>query len=71
MTGAMRRSMAERPSEFEPRAFLKAAVAAAEELCKARFEAFGCAGHASRIRPLPLEAMACATRFEVPGGRRD
>jgi fructose-bisphosphate aldolase class II len=58
MTGAMRKSMAERPSEFDPRAFLKAAMVAAEALCKARFEAFGCAGQASRIRPLPLEAMA-------------
>ncbi|HEX8011157.1 MAG TPA: class II fructose-bisphosphate aldolase [Casimicrobiaceae bacterium] len=58
MTGAMRKSMAERPSEFDPRAFLKAAIAAAEGLCKARFEAFGCAGQARRIRPLPLEAMA-------------
>jgi len=58
MTGAMRKSMAEKPEEFDPRAFLKAATAAARELCKSRFEAFGCAGQASRIKPLPLDKMA-------------
>ncbi|NHC06365.1 class II fructose-bisphosphate aldolase [Azonexus fungiphilus] len=58
MTGAMRKAMAEKPEEFDPRAFLKAAVAAARDLCRARFEAFGSAGRASRIKPLPLAAMA-------------
>ncbi len=58
MTGAMRRAMAEDPAEFDPRKFLKAATAAARALCKERFEAFGCAGQASRIRPEPLERMA-------------
>jgi fructose-bisphosphate aldolase class II len=58
MTGAMRRAMAEHPDEFDPRAFLKAARAAAQSLCEERFEAFGCAGMAERIRPMPLEAMA-------------
>ncbi len=58
MTGAMRKVMAEKPSEFDPRAFLKAATAAAKEICKQRFEAFGCAGRASRIKAVPLERMA-------------
>jgi fructose-bisphosphate aldolase class II len=58
MTGAMRRAMAEDPAEFDPRKFLKAATAAARALCKERFEAFGCAGQAPRIRPIPLEKMA-------------
>jgi len=58
MTGAMRKAMAEHPEEFDPRAFLKAASAAARDLCQLRFEAFGCAGQASRIRPLPLDKMA-------------
>ncbi len=59
MTGAMRKVMAEKPDEFDPRAFLKAATAAARDLCKARFEAFGCAGQGSRIgtaRPLAKAA---------------
>jgi fructose-bisphosphate aldolase class II len=58
MTGAMRRSFAERPAEFDPRQALKAATQAARGVCKARFEAFGCAGMAPRIKPLPLEAMS-------------
>ena len=58
MTGAMRKSMAENPEELDPRAFLKAATVAARELCRARFEAFGSAGQAGRIKPLPPEKMA-------------
>jgi fructose-bisphosphate aldolase class II len=58
MTGAMRRAMARDPGEFDPRKFFKEAMAAAQDLCKARFEAFGCAGQASRIKPVPLERMA-------------
>jgi len=64
MTGAMRRAMARQPAEFDPRRFLKDAMLAARELCKERFEAFGCAGHALRIRPEPLERMAA--RYPKP-----
>ncbi|WP_042268015.1 class II fructose-bisphosphate aldolase [Paraburkholderia heleia] len=58
MSGAMRRSMAHARAEFDPRAALKAATAAASALCAERFEAFGCAGQAPRIKPQPLQAMA-------------
>ncbi len=58
MTGAMRRAMALRRDEIDPRAFFKEARAAARDLCRDRFLAFGCAGMAERIRALPLEAMA-------------
>jgi fructose-bisphosphate aldolase, class II len=58
MTGAMRKVMAEKPDEFDPRAFLKAATAAARDICKARFEAFGCAGQGSRIGVRPLAKAA-------------
>jgi fructose-bisphosphate aldolase, class II len=57
MTGAMRQVFAEQPSEFDPRKALIAARSAARGICKARFEAFGCAGHADRIRPVSLDAM--------------
>jgi len=57
MTGAMRQVFAEQPGEFDPRQALKAATKAARGIVKARFEAFGCAGMAARIKPLPLEAM--------------
>jgi fructose-bisphosphate aldolase, class II len=58
MTGAMRQAMAKKPDEFDPRAFMKAATAAARDICRARFEAFGCGGQASKIAVLPLAAMA-------------
>lgn len=58
MTAAIRKTLAEDPSEFDPRKYLKPAMAMMAEVCKARFEAFGTAGHASGIRPLPLAAMA-------------
>ena len=57
MTGAMRKAFAEQPSEFDPRKALIAATKAARGIVKARFEAFGCAGQAARMKPLPLEAM--------------
>ncbi len=58
MTGAMREIFARQPSEFDPRKALAAAKKAARGVVKARFEAFGCAGMASKIKPVPLEAMA-------------
>ncbi|MBR9828220.1 MAG: fructose-bisphosphate aldolase class II [Oceanospirillales bacterium] len=57
-TGAVRRFLAENPSEFDPRKFLKATMQAMSELCIARYEAFGAAGHASKIKAISLEAMA-------------
>jgi fructose-bisphosphate aldolase class II len=58
MTGAMRRLMGKKPDEFDPRKFLAAAVVAARDVCKQRFEAFGSAGQADKINPIPLEQMA-------------
>jgi fructose-bisphosphate aldolase class II len=58
MTGAMRRAMATDRGEFDPRKVFKEATVAARGLCKERFEAFWCAGQASKIKPLPLEKMA-------------
>lgn len=61
MTGAMRELFAKQPSEFDPRKAFAVARQAARGMCKVRFEAFGSAGHAPRIRPIPLEKMA--TRY--------
>ena len=58
MTGAIRRFFAESPDKFDPREYLKPARAAAKAVCKSRYEAFGCAGMASKIKPIPLEKMA-------------
>ena len=58
MTGAIRRHLAKNKSEIDPRKFLKDATAAAKDICKARFEAFGCAGQAGKIKPIMLDNMA-------------
>ncbi len=58
MTAAIRKFMKENPSKFDPREYLKPATQAAKEICKARFEQFGCAGQASKIKALPLATMA-------------
>ncbi|WP_297448112.1 class II fructose-bisphosphate aldolase [Ferrovum sp.] len=58
MTGAIRQLMFKKPEEFDPRKFLAEARKAAMGICKARFEAFGSAGQASKIKPVSLEAMS-------------
>jgi fructose-bisphosphate aldolase, class II len=56
-TGSIRKHLAENPSNFDPRKFLKESTAAMKGICKARFEAFGSAGHADKIVPKSLEEM--------------
>ncbi|MAT51371.1 MAG: fructose-bisphosphate aldolase class II [Porticoccaceae bacterium] len=56
-TGAIRRFLARNPSEFDPRKYLSKATQAMKEICLARYEAFGTAGNASKIRPISLEDM--------------
>ena len=57
ITGAIRRSLAKNPKNFDPRKFLKDSVQAGKDICKARYEAFGSAGKASKIRVIDLEDM--------------
>jgi fructose-bisphosphate aldolase class II len=56
-TGAVRKFLADNPANFDPRKFLKASTEAMKEICKARYEAFGCAGQASKIKAVSLEEM--------------
>ncbi|MBF0307926.1 MAG: fructose-bisphosphate aldolase class II [Magnetococcales bacterium] len=58
MTGAIRRVFAKDPKEFDPRKYLRPAEDAAYAICKARFEQFGTAGNASKLRVIPLDEMA-------------
>ncbi len=58
MTAAIRKFLFENPSKFDPREFNKPAREAAKFICKSRFEAFGSAGMASKIKPVPLDKMA-------------
>jgi len=56
-TGAVRRFLAENPAEFDPRKYLKETVTAMKEIVVARYEAFGTAGNASKIKPVSLDVM--------------
>ncbi|MBX9706912.1 MAG: class II fructose-bisphosphate aldolase, partial [Caulobacteraceae bacterium] len=58
MTGAIRKVLAEKPGEFDPRAYLKPAKEAMRKLCMERFQQFGCEGQASKIRPMSTAQMA-------------
>jgi fructose-bisphosphate aldolase class II len=58
MTGQFRKIATTKPREFDPRKFLQPAMDAMRDLCKARFEAFGTAGNASKIRVVPMDEMA-------------
>jgi fructose-bisphosphate aldolase class II len=58
MTAAFRKVGSQSKSEFDPRKFLKPAMDAMRDLCRERFEQFGTAGHAGKIRVLPLAEMA-------------
>ncbi len=57
-TGAVRRHLAQNTSNFDPRKFLKASTDAMRDIVIARYEAFGCVGQASKIKPISLDAMA-------------
>lgn len=56
-TGAVRRFLAENPSEFDPRKYLSQTITEMKNICIARYEAFGTAGNASKIKAVNLEEM--------------
>lgn len=58
ITGQYRKVAAENQAEFDPRNFNKPAIAAMTEICIDRYERFGTAGQASKIKPIPLSDMA-------------
>ncbi|MBI5940032.1 MAG: class II fructose-bisphosphate aldolase, partial [Caulobacterales bacterium] len=58
MTGAIRKVLMQKKGEFDPRAYLKPAKEAMRKVCHARFEEFGAAGWAGKIKPIATAAMA-------------
>src|SRR5690242_4632816 len=52
MTAAVRKVLATAPDKFDPRDWMKPARDAMKVVCKARMEAFGQAGQASKIKPV-------------------
>src|SRR6201999_3683815 len=58
ITGAIRKVLAEKPGEFDPRAYLKPAKEAMRKVCIQRFQEFGAEGQAGKIKPLSTAQMA-------------
>lgn len=56
-TGAVRRYLAHNKAQFDPRKYLAETTKAMRDICIARYEAFGTAGNASKIKPVSLETM--------------
>ncbi|MEN9464068.1 MAG: hypothetical protein RL217_249 [Pseudomonadota bacterium] len=56
-TGSIRRFMAKNPAEFDPRKYFAESIKAMRDVCIDRYQAFGTAGHADKIKVLSLEVM--------------
>lgn len=56
-TGAIRRYLAKNPAEFDPRKYLTDAIKAMKEICIQRYQEFGTAGWADKIKVVPMEKM--------------
>ena len=57
-TAAIRKVFGTKPGEFDPRKYLKPALEAMQKVCEDRFEAFGTAGNASKIKVITAAEMA-------------
>ncbi len=57
-TGALRRYLAVNKQEFDPRKYNGELIKAMQSICEARYNEFGAAGNASKIKPMLLEQMA-------------
>jgi fructose-bisphosphate aldolase, class II len=56
-TGAIRQFLNQHRKEFDPRKYLAVATKAMKGICLERYQAFNCAGQASKIRVMSLDAM--------------
>jgi len=56
-TGSIRKHLHDNPSNFDPRKYFAEASKGMTEICKARYEAFGTAGNASKIKAMSLDDM--------------
>jgi fructose-bisphosphate aldolase class II len=58
ITAAVREALAAKPSEFDPRHFLKPSIKYMQKVCADRYTEFWCAGQASKIKQVSLEDYA-------------
>ncbi len=57
-TGSIRQHLAENRSNFDPRKFYREATNAMSDIVAARFEAFGSAGNADKLKGISLDEMS-------------
>jgi fructose-bisphosphate aldolase class II len=58
MTAAVRKVLLKNKSEFDPRKFMVPAMESLKTLCKQRYQEFGTAGQAAKIKVVPMAEMA-------------
>ena len=58
ITAAIREAAAKDPSNFDPRHFMKPSIKYMKQVCAKRYEAFGTAGNASKVKQQPMELYA-------------
>ncbi|MEB3338792.1 MAG: class II fructose-bisphosphate aldolase [Leptolyngbyaceae bacterium] len=58
ITAAVREALAQKPEEFDPRHFLKPSIKYMQKVCLERYQAFGSAGQASKIKTATLDVFA-------------
>ncbi|MBP5976972.1 fructose-bisphosphate aldolase class II [Brasilonema sp. CT11] len=58
ITAAVREALAANPKEFDPRHFLKPSIKYMQKVCIDRYQQFGTAGNASKIKQISLEDFA-------------
>ncbi|MBW4649199.1 MAG: fructose-bisphosphate aldolase class II [Kastovskya adunca ATA6-11-RM4] len=58
ITAAIREAAAKDPSNFDPRHFLKPSIKYMKQVCLDRYQQFGTAGNASKIKQMSLEDFA-------------
>ncbi len=58
ITAAVREALASNPKEFDPRHFLKPSIKYMQKVCSDRYQQFGSAGNASKIKQISLDDFA-------------
>ena len=58
ITAAVREALAANPKEFDPRHFLKPSIKYMQKVCGDRYQQFGSAGNASKIKQIGLDEYA-------------
>ena len=58
ITAAIREAAMKDPSNFDPRHFLKPSITYMKQVCSARYDAFGTAGNATKIKQVGVDIFA-------------